>query len=263
MLDAMPHLSTLQIGLLVIGALLVLAVWGYNIVQERRIRRRMENAFNTEPDPKLEPAPAAAPPAPRERIEPGFAAGGAAFDDDVPPATRISAPHAAAPEPHAAAEVSVADDAERLPHEPASADLPDSDIECVARLQAVQPIPGVVLVDAVDYTYPKPTRWVGRSTAGAWGPVRDSDSYTEVAACMVLADRNGALNADGYTRFRRVIEELARMLPAAFVMGERDEELKRAAELDAFCADMDIQIGLNLMRKDGGRCTGTRLRGVA
>jgi len=56
--DAMPHLSTLQIGLLVIGALLVLAVWGYNIVQERRIRRRMENAFNTEPDPNLEPAPA-------------------------------------------------------------------------------------------------------------------------------------------------------------------------------------------------------------
>ena len=41
------------------------------------------------------------------------------------------------------------------------------------------------------------------------------------------------------------------------------EELQRAAALDTFCADVDIQIGLNLQRKDGGRWTGTRLRGVA
>jgi len=60
-------------------------------------------------------------------VEPGFAVGGVALDEDVPHATRIPPPAVPATETAAAA-ISVADEAERLPHEPASADLPDSDI---------------------------------------------------------------------------------------------------------------------------------------
>ena len=260
----MPHLSTLQIGLIIIGAILVLAVWGYNIVQERRIRKRMDAAFKTEADPLLDPPQAAPPSQPRERLEPSFAGGGFGGDDAPVAATTVAPPPA--PEPEAEP---IPDDVPEPAHgdplasEPVGGELPDPDIECIARLQAAQPIPGIVLMDAVEHTYAKPCRWLGREPSGVWSQIRDTATYTEVAACLVLADRAGPLTDQGYARFRQVIEGLSAALPAAFVVGERAEELQRAAALDAFCADVDIQIGLNLQRKDGGRWTGTRLRGVA
>ncbi|MBK7472713.1 MAG: hypothetical protein IPI73_20965 [Betaproteobacteria bacterium] len=114
-------------------------------------------------------------------------------------------------------------------------------------------------MDAVEFAYAKPCRWVGRQVSGVWSQIRDTESYTEVAACLALADRSGALTEQGYAVFRGVIEELGQAIPAATIIAERAEELERAAELDAFCADVDIQIGLNLQRRDGGRWTGTRV----
>jgi len=258
----MPHLSTLQIGLIIIGAILVLAVWGYNILQERRIRKRMDAAFKTEADPLLDPPQAAPPSQPRERLEPSFAGGGFG-GDDAPVAATIVAPPPA-PEPEAEPiSGDIPESGDALASEPVGGELPDPDIECIARLQAAQPIPGIVLMDAVEHTYAKPCRWLGREPSGVWSQIRDTATYTEIAACLVLADRAGPLTEQGYARFRQVIEGLSAALPAAFVVGERAEELQRAAALDAFCADVDIQIGLNLQRKDGGRWTGTRLRGVA
>ena len=264
----MPHLSTLQIGLIIIGVVLVLAVWGYNVMQERRIRRRMDAAFKTEADPQLEPPRTVTPRAePRERTEPSFGGGGGSGDDggygDDPSAVASHEMPPPEPEPELDPVALEPADGHVLASAPSSGELPDPDVECVARLQAAQPIPGVVLMDVVERTYAKPTRWLGRELSGNWSPIRDSSSYSEIAACMVLADRSGPLSDQGYVRFRQVIEGLGAALPAAYVIGERDEELKRAAALDAFCADVDIQIGLNLQRKDGGRWTGTRLRGVA
>jgi hypothetical protein len=210
----------------------------------------------------------------RERIEPGMhplpkGRGGSGGGNGEPTTVfaKSDAPAMMEPPPIPAEPITLEaapdDDVAPLANEPAGGELPDPEIECVARLQAVQSIPGVVLMDAVEYRYAKPCRWVGRQASGTWTSVRDAESYTEVAACLTLADRSGALPEQGYRIFRQVIEELAQALPAAYVIGERDEELKRAAALDAFCADVDVQIGLNLMRKDGGRWTGTRLRGVA
>ena len=265
-------MSTLQIGLLIIGAVLVIAVYGYNKFQERRIRRRMDEAFKTTSDPLLDPV-VEGKSEPRERIEPSLSSPSAGGDDappfnpsagsveDVPPAMPPQEPDALLPaaEPEPPPERG----SPPLSSEPVGGELPDPDIECVARLQAVQPIPGGLLMDAVGFAYAKPCRWVGRQVSGVWSPIRDTESYTEVAACLVLADRSGALSEQGYAVFREVIEELGQAIPAAFIIGERTDELERAAELDAFCADVDIQIGLNLQRRDGGRWTGTRLRGVA
>ena len=40
-------------------------------------------------------------------------------------------------------------------------------------------------------------------------------------------------------------------------------EAARAEELDRFCADLDVQIGLTVLKSDMGQIAGTRLRGVA
>lgn len=258
-------MSTLQIGLLIIGAVLVIAVYAYNVIQERRIRRRMNAAFETTADPLPDP-PTESRPEPRARIEPSLApAGGDA--GDAPDFTRSAAPPAqqSAPEPgpSAAREPPPEYGSPPLASEPVGGELPDPDIECVARLQAVQPIPGALLMDAVEHAYAKPCRWVGRQVSGVWSAVHDTHAYSEVAACLVLADRAGPLGEQGYATFRETIEALGQALPAAFIIGERGDELERAAGLDAFCADVDIQIGLNLRRRDGARWTGTRLRGVA
>ena len=341
--------STLQLGLLAIGFVLVIAVYVYNVVQERRIRKRMDDAFGVTEDPLLssstrsttdgsrdggetregrdgrdgrdprearesrerEPREARESREPRERIEPRFSSGDgpgsggsgsasgsggsgsasgsggsggpggssagpvgtrgthsdfghdfpesrAAFNDEPLPESTVAPPPVssyapAEPDEHGSAP---------LANEPAS-ELPDPDIECVARLQGVSPIAGGALTESLSHPYAKPTRWVGRQTTGVWSIVREGQTYTEIAACMVLADRDGPMTEAGYTDFRETIEELGQALPAAFIIGERADEVHRATELDAFCADVDIQIGLNLLRKDGGRWTGTRLRGVA
>ena len=247
----MGTMSTLQIGLLIIGAILVIAVWGYNLWQEKKIRRRMDDAFKNEAELAPEPAPRSDM---RERIEPamtstakgGRGGSGGGYGSDGP---ATFAGSDAPPIPIEPITIEAPpDEAAPLANEPVGGELPDPDIECVARLQAVQPIPGVVLMDAVEHRYAKPCRWVGRQITGTWTSVRDAESYTEVAACLALADRSGALPEQGYKVFRQVIEELAQALPAAYVIGERDDELKRAASLDAFCAEVDVQIGLNLMR---------------
>ena len=309
--------STLQLGLLAIGFVLVIAVYAYNVVQERRIRKRMDDAFAVTEDPLLSSSMRSPSAEPREardaseaheqresreqreprdvresresresrepreardRIEPRFSsaasAGGvdhvgaghghdypeptSAYTDETLPQSTIAPPPvssyaAADPDEHGSAP---------LANEPAS-ELPDPDIECVARLQGVSPIAGSALSESLSHAHAKPTRWVGRQTTGVWSMVREGQTYTEIAACMVLADRDGPLGEAGYKDFRETIEELGQALPAAFIIGDRADELHRATELDAFCADVDIQIGLNLLRKDGGRWTGTRLRGVA
>jgi len=254
-------MSTLQIGLLIVGAILVIAVYGYNLLQERRIRRRMDDAFKTTADPLLEPAPETASQV-RDRVEPTLAAVGDSTDVGVA-ALAPEIPESYSPPPPPPVPPDDNRGSAPLANEPASGILPDPDIECVARLQAVQPIAGNLLMDAVEMQYAKPCRWVGREISGGWNSIRRGDAYSEVAACMVLADRSGAVSEVGYAHFRAAIEELGHALPAAFIIGERAEELERAIALDAFCADVDIQIGLNLLRRDGARWTGTRLRGVA
>ena len=284
--------STLQLGILAIGALLVIIVYVYNVMQERKIRRRMDAAFKVTEDPLLSGStPRPAPAEPRDRIEPRMSMGGAVGSGRAGGAGgsgRSGGPGGPSGSEHSGdevAEISITPEAtipeappipalavepepaERgsppLANEPAASDLPDPDIECVARLQGVNPIPGSVLADVIGHAYMKPCRWVGRQVNGVWSAVRDGQMYTEVAACMVLADRDGPMSEQGYNDFREHIEELGQELPAAFIVGERKEELQRALDLDAFCADVDIQIGLNLLRKDGGRWTGTRLRGVS
>ena len=263
--------STLQIGLLAIGALLVIVVYVYNVMQERKIRRRMDEAFKGAGDPLLQPGVKSRATAdePRMRIEPRMSGGGGSGSGEdialVSPAVmpEPEPPRSPEPEPAEREAAPVEHGSAPLANEPAGSELPDPDIECVARLQGVSPIAGSALNEALGHPYAKPCRWVGRQVSGIWSTVRDAHAYTEVAACMVLADRKGPMTDHGYNDFRETIEELGQALPAAFIIGERKEELLRAVELDAFCADVDIQIGLNLLRRDGGRWTGTRLRGVA
>ena len=71
--------------------------------------------------------------------------------------------------------------------------------------------------------------------------------FAEVAACLLLADRNGAASRPQLETFVRVMGELAPLLPAAMSAPDVEAEAERAETLDRLCADVDVQIGLTVL----------------
>jgi FtsZ-interacting cell division protein ZipA len=92
---------------------------------------------------------------------------------------------------------------------------------------------------------------------GASGP------WQELAACMLIANRAGAATRADIGGFILATQETAARLHASCDLPDAAAEAARADELDRFCADLDVQIGLTLLRSGTGQIAGTRLRGVA
>ena len=61
----------------------------------------------------------------------------------------------------------------------------------------------------------------------------------------------------------RVVTEIAPTLPAAMSVPDVGAEAARAEALDRLCAELDVQIGLTVLKTDAAAIAGTRLRGVA
>ena len=246
-------MNPLFLALLAAGIALVIGVLVYNWLQERRVRRRLE-AASTKPSSVSGAGDA-------DRVEPEFredasgVAQSAAIDegvDELPPVPS---------EPLDARPVRVpATTAER----PGAA--PDPDIECVVMLQPEQPVPTSALARALSTQLGKPLRWLGRRGAGsAWLPIDPASSGTwhEIAACLLLANRAGAATRSDIDPFVRLVAQAASALPAAYASPDAAAEASRAEELDRFCADLDVQIGLTILKSELGQIAGTRLRGVA
>lgn len=279
-------MSSLQIGLIVAGVLLVVGVLIYNALQERRFRRRLEGAgtggrtaVESGSDTRVEPtlfsrdqgsAAAADMAAPR-------AGGGRDATPFELPVDTIEAPAALADadpgrESEAGAEREAAPQPEAQPEPGTGARTapdfsgPDHEIECIIALQPVEPVSAGALAAGLHARLGKPLRWFGRSDRRSDWRQLTSDTpgrHAEVIACMLLADRNGAASPAQIGAFARIVGEIAPTLPAAFVPPDVNREAARAEALDRLCADLDVQIGLTVHRSEPGAIPGTRLRGVA
>ena len=284
------HMSSLQLGLIVAGILLVAGVIVYNAWQERRIRRRITSAFR-KTDASL-PAPASG-----SRVEPTLrashnqadaddAARFAGVESNVDADTdNMRAGQAAS---DSADESSWALPIEMVEHAPVEADIPsppvmavaahatapgdasgpqpDRDIECIAILQPAKPLGAGALAAGLHARMGKRLRWFGRTAPGSpWVMLTSATAgeFVELAACLLLADRNGAASQAQLDTFVRVISELAPMLPAALSVPDVAAETDRAEALDRLCADVDVQVGLTVLKPEPAAISGTRLRGVA
>jgi FtsZ-interacting cell division protein ZipA len=280
------RMSNLQLGLIIAGVLLVIGVIIFNAWQERRIRRRIDAAFRprenvasdgtraSRVEPTLraiegdaEEAVGGAARSPPAAATPAHRPGKTPDESFAPPMEIIKHPEVAATEVHEPVAVSThAEPAARRSAEMRAGAQPDPDIESIVTLQSERAIAAQALGAALQGRFGKPVRWFGRVQEGAPWQLLTTDtpgSFTEFAGCLLLADRNGAASRGQLEMFTRVTGELARTLPAAYGAPEIDAEVARAELLDRLCADVDVQIGLTIIKPDTAAIAGTRLRGVA
>jgi hypothetical protein len=225
--------SELQAALLAIGALVVAGVYGYNVFQQRRLRRRTEQAFQDKPGDALLGGGGAAD-ARLERIEPTLSAGA------LPAATG-----------HVRGEAE-----------------PDPEVECIAEIRPAAPVAADALAPAFARRAElgKPLRWFGLEAAsGQWCGLQPGagGSFAAFRGALQLADRAGPASAVALGQFRDLVNSLARELGAEAQCPDPDMEHGRAARLDAFCAEVDVMMVVNAVSRDGAAFPGTKVRALA
>ena len=277
--QVLKSVSPLQLGLIIAGVVLVVGVLIYNWWLERRVQRRITATFRKPDGVAVQPGGGA----PLQRVEPTLRndASGATMPANAVPAFRPDADEEAAAdwEPPidvvAQGPVSVAPADEYAATIPMARSVdgdagghrrPDPEIECIVTLQPAKPVGVGALAAGLHARLGKRLRWFGRAAREAPWQLLASDTrgdFVDIAACLLLADRNGAASRAQLDTFVRVVGELAPLLPAAISVPDVGAETDRAETLDRLCADVDVQIGLTVLKGDAAGIPGTKLRGVA
>jgi len=252
-------MSDLQISLLVIGVVVVGAVYLFNWVQERKLRRKLEQAFGPAQDDVLletaPPLPSLSPVADR-RIEPQLQPAEAS-----PVAASDDSPEAALPEPELAP-------AGSLPVASPSAPGLDPAIDFIARIDADAPIPGAMLIELLRKVAVcgKPVRGAGFDPeAGLWEDLGQAGGgrYARLCLALQLVNRTGPVNPAQLAAFCDAINSCAGKMSAVTTLPDTGEALRLAGELDGFCAEVDVAIGINIVAPEAGPFSGTKIRALA
>jgi hypothetical protein len=245
--------SDLQLGLLGIGVLVVAAVLAYNKWQELKLRRRAQGAFASHHRDALfgdhgEAAHGTRPQSwsPRPEGAPGGRVEHTLGD----------------PVPGAAGATEAAQGA------PPVAPTLDATIDFVAEFEAPRALaPQDVAHHArglTDDAFAKPVRWEGRDEGrGDWVALAGDGAYRNLRVGLQLADRSGAASEADLATFARGAQEVALALGAKCRVPSVAEALARAQELDRFCADVDVLIGLSVIGSESHTFPGTKIRAAA
>lgn len=289
-------MSQLQIGLISLGALIILAVLLFNWWQERNIRREMVSRFEGPVDDVLMNEFAnrhAAGSDPEtldigefridDEFDHGVVAGGIVVEElpaemvepEIPEiASEESVVLQAVPEP--AAEI-IADELEpdpwiSNPATPASQEIQlppnvDAQIDIIAIITPNRACTGHTIREALLPlpSFQKSARWMGMDTSGAVHVMtkeHEQTQFTHIICALQLADRSGPAHGEDLRNFHAKVEELTARVSGALEWREHGDPLQYARDLDLFCIDVDVMINLQLAGS-GGPFAGTKLRGLA
>lgn len=210
-------MSDLQIGLILLGVVLILAVLVFNWWQDWRVRQKMQDQFpEREHDPLMGGAGTTYP----VRREPGLGASQPVASDDD------------------------ADDADEV----------DPTTEVVIDVSFASPVSSSQLygvLQSVRKVGTKPVRVFAENDEGAhraW--LRPSENYSSVQLAVLMANRSGALTDIEWSQLWTVAQSLAERFDGVVEGPEIETVLKQAQALDAVCADLDAQVGLVLQLHD-------------
>ncbi len=243
-------MSDLQLALLGIGACVVAGVYAFNVWQERQFRRRAEAAFGDEHADVLMPAEPAGEEDVTARIEPRLESG------------RATVPPAAAPQ------VIKAPSAKMPPKA-----MLDPVIDYVVEVELAAPDSGASLhseLRSLADSWHKPVLVAGYDAAtGMWQPagMDGGAPHAQLRFALQMSNRAGCIEQEQLRMFRAAVEKWVALNGAGSGAKIKaiDVELAHAmaVQLDRFCADVDIAIGVNVVAHVGGSFTGTNIRALA
>jgi hypothetical protein len=235
-------MSDLQIGLLMLGVLVVAGVVAFNWHQERQFRRRAEQTFAGGHDDILferraaVTATASSPQDRRDeaRIEPKM---GAPAEDS--PAGGL----------------------------PLQSGLPQPELDYIVEIRAGEIIPAERLAQ-LRRTLATLGRIISFSgfdfRSKSWQPlVLDGARYTSVRVALQLVDRSGPVNGEHLQRFGDAVRAAAREIAAIAELPDFAPVLEQAAELYRFCEGVDVMVGINVVARTGQVFHGTKIRAQA
>jgi len=207
-------MSDLQIGLILLGVVLILLVLLFNWWQDRRVRKQMQEQFpEREDDPLLG---ASTPSSYPMRKEPGFS--------KSEPATQTDE----------------GDD-------PAEA---DPTTEVVIDIAFAHPVPSDQLHAAtrsIRRAGSKPVRLFAEKEGGGHrAHLRPDEAYASMQLAVLLANRSGPLTEIEWSELWTVGQGIAERFDGSMEGPEQHEVVERARRLDALCADLDAMVGLAL-----------------
>lgn len=235
-------MSDLQLSLLVIGAVVVAAVYLYNWLQERTFRRRMSQAFGAGHDDVLLKAGVESALA-DGRLEPQLVPAESALDEG-----RAGPTHAAPQASHSGGV--------------------DDTLDYVAEIDAGAPIPEPVIAELTSKiaSCGKPVHVAGLDAqSGAWEDLvrGQGGRFRGLRLSLQLVNRAGAISAAQLALFCDAVKASADRLSTPASCPDAQAALKRARDLDSFCADVDVAVGVNVIAAESASFPGTRIRAAA
>jgi FtsZ-interacting cell division protein ZipA len=252
-------MSDLQVSLLIIGAIVVGGVTAFNWFQQWRLRRKLEDAFGEKPEDVLLRPPVNREPV--ERVEPHFYAPHPSEVDRE--AQFDAAPPGTPPEPQAENAAS----AEAVRALPPVASF-DPTIDYIAAVDAAEPISGAGLAELHTRAAAsgKRVRVVGFNAAiGEWEDAGrlSGGRYAHLRIAVQLLSRKGIVDVNALTLVSEAVRECAARFSASAHCPDINTAVIAARDLDSYCAEVDVAIGVNVVPPEGATFAGTRIRALA
>lgn len=224
-------MSELQISLLIIGIIVVLSVYGYNLWQQRQYRKRYDSTFQKEGEDAL------------------YLTSTEKSSVDIAGTVAKERVFQTEPAP-------LASRAERR-RWPRECGLLDEVTDYIAVLSFKIPANARMLAPLwrQRFDFRKNVCVCGLNTlTGTWEKVIAESplSYSAFKLALQLSDRSGAASDAKLEDFRSLARDIATQQDADAELPDVAVAATRAQELDAFCAEVDQIVGINIL-PDGSR----------
>ncbi len=266
-------MSSLQMSLLILAVVLVAAVVGYNYTQNRKVAKRLERSREGMASVVAQEHQRGATPVPSStsRAEPvlsGMSAESIHNTGLAPskPQQSLVEQAMSGTQPLPISEPQDAHTESAFEESPEPSSLPAQtdpymlrsfglhpSADCVVQIRYSQAVSSDRLLAAaggIRRVGAKPVIFEGVAANGEFEPLVPGERFSGLRAGVLMANRHGPLNAMEFSDFASLTQKIADSTDGKVDLPDMNEVLNRARSLDSHCAELDAQIGLNVITAD-------------